>query len=98
MEEEECAFGGEDGGEVAVVYAEFVFCGEGDFVDGGALGFDECKEGCLVVVFVVYVLFHGVLFEFVVEFVDVGVLCAEDLAICGAVCAVFEEVFFVFCG
>lgn len=41
---------------------------------------------------------YSVLFEFVVEFVDVGVLSAEDLAVCGAVCAVFEEVFFVFCG
>lgn len=37
-------------------------------------------------------------YEFIVEFVDVGVLSAEDLAVCGAVCAVFEEVFFVFCG
>lgn len=52
----------------------------------------------MIDVFVVYVLFHGVLFEFVVEFADVGVLCTEDLAVCGAVCAVFEEVVFVFCG
>jgi hypothetical protein len=33
-----------------------------------------------------------------VEFVDVGVLGAEDVAVCGALCAVLQEFFFVFCG